>query len=295
MDRPPVYHQPVLVDEVIRWMALRDAGTYCDCTMGGAGHLMAMLRSNRRARFIGIDCDPEAVAWSRKQIQDFAGRCSVLEDNFVNLDLILDRLHVPYLDGMLFDLGVSYHQVTTPDRGFSFERDGPLLMRMSPDIRPLAQRLQRASAVEVARVLKEYGDVRNYRRLGQAIVDGRRDLRTTADLRRLVEHHVPRRFLKKNLHKVFQALRIWTNDELTNLSQGLACGFRRLGGAGRMLVIAYHSGEDRIVKHYFRDLHARGQGRLLHKKALRPGAAEVRANPSARSARLRVIEKCACS
>lgn len=275
-------------------MALRDAGTYCDCTVGGAGHLLAMLRSSGGARFIGIDCDPDAVAWSREQIQDFAGRCSVLQDNFVNLDLILDRLHVPCLDGLLFDLGVSYHQVTTPDRGFSFERDGPLHMRMSPGSRTLAERLRRASMHEVARVLKEYGDVRNYRRLGRAIFDARCDLRTTGDLRRLVEHHVPARYLKKNLHKVFQALRIWTNDELTSLSQGLAGGFRRLCREGRMLVIAYHSGEDRIVKHYFRDLRAKGQGRLLSKKAIRPAEAEVLANHSARSARLRVIEKCAC-
>lgn len=275
-------------------MALRDAGTYCDCTVGGAGHLLAMLRSSGGARFIGIDCDPDAVAWSREQIQGFAGRCSVLQDNFVNLDLILDRLHVPCLDGLLFDLGVSYHQVTTPDRGFSFERDGPLHMRMSPGSRTLAERLRRASMYEVARVLKEYGDVRNYRRLGRAIFDARRDLRTTGDLARLVEHHVPARYLKKNLHKVFQALRIWTNDELTSLSQGLAGGFRRLCREGRMLVIAYHSGEDRIVKHYFRDLRAKGQGRLLSKKAIRPAEAEVLANHSARSAKLRVIEKCAC-
>lgn len=275
-------------------MALRDAGTYCDCTVGGAGHLLAMLRSSGGSRFIGIDCDPDAVAWSREQIQGFAGRCSVLQDNFVNLDLILDRLHVPCLDGLLFDLGVSYHQVTTPDRGFSFERDGPLHMRMSPGSRTLAERLRRASMHEVARVLKEYGDVRNYRRLGRAIFDARRDLRTTGDLRRLVEHHVPARYLKKNLHKVFQALRIWTNDELTSLSQGLAGGFRRLCREGRMLVIAYHSGEDRIVKHYFRDLRAKGQGRLLSKKAIRPAEAEVLANHSARSAKLRVIEKCAC-
>lgn len=275
-------------------MALRDGGTYCDCTMGGAGHLTAMLRSSNTARFIGIDCDPDAVAYSRPQVKKFAGRCSIFEDNFVNLDLILNRLHVPCLDGMLLDLGISYHQVTTPARGFSFERDGPLLMRMSPGYTPLSDRLQSASLPEVVRVLKEYGDVRNYRRLGRAIIDSRTDLKTTGDLRRLIENHVPRRFLKKNLHKVFQALRIWTNDELTNLRRGLATAFRRLCREGRMLVISYHSGEDRIVKHYFRDLRAKGQLRLLSKKAIKPSDAEVLANPSARSAKLRVVEKCAC-
>lgn len=275
-------------------MALRDGGTYCDCTMGGAGHLTALLRNSRKARFIGIDCDPDAVAYSRPLITDFAGRCSIYEDNFINLDLILDRLHVPCLDGILFDLGISYHQVTTPNRGFSFERDGPLLMRMSPGYAPLSDRLKGASLPEVVRVLKEYGDVRNYRRLGRAIIDSRTDLKTTGDLRRVIESHVPRRFLKKNLHKVFQALRIWTNDELTNLRQGLATAFRRLCREGRMLVISYHSGEDRIVKHFFRELRARGQLQLLNKKATKPSDAEVLANPSARSAKLRVVEKCAC-
>lgn len=295
MARQQVFHQPVLVDEVIRWMNLKDEGVYCDCTVGGGGHLLAMLKKTRAAKFVGIDCDPEAVAHSRRVVANYRNRCRIFEDNFINLDLILDKLNVRDVDGVLFDLGVSYHQLTTPARGFSYERKGRLLMNMSPLTVSLSDRLRRVRKNEIIQVLKEFGDVRNYRKLGQSIYDARRNLDSTLELRRLVEDSVPRRFLKKNLQKVFQALRIWTNDELSNLSQALPTAFQRLGKEGRMVVISYHSGEDRIVKRFFRQLKVSGKARLLNKKALKPSEEEIRANPRARSARLRGVEKCAFS
>jgi len=275
-------------------MDLKEDGTYCDCTVGGGGHLVAMLNSTKTAKFIGIDCDPDAISYSRQQIIDFSKRCFLFEDNFINLDLILDKLNIACVNGILFDLGISYHQVTTAVRGFSFEREGRLLMRMSPKYASLYEKLRRASKQEIISVLKEYGDVRGYRRLGQEIYECRAGLTSTLELRRLIEGSVPRRFLKKNLHKVFQALRIWTNDELAYLSQGLVMALRRLDCHGRMLVISYHSGEDRIVKHFFRESKKNGKVRLLSKKAIRPLEDEVGMNPSARSAKLRVVEKCVC-
>lgn len=275
-------------------MALKEGGTYCDCTVGGGGHLVAMLKSTTTAKFIGIDCDPDAIAHSRQQIVNFSKRCVLFEDNFVNLDLILAKLNIAYVSGILFDLGISYHQVTTAARGFSFEREGRLLMRMSPQYLSLSEKLHRASKQEIIKILKEYGDVRNYRRLGQEIYEHRTGLNSTLELRRLVERQVPPRFLKKNLHRVFQALRIWTNNELGNLSQGLNVALQRLGDNGRMLVISYHSGEDRIVKHFFREARKDGKLLLLDKKAIKPAEDEVKANPSARSAKLRVVQKCAC-
>jgi 16S rRNA (cytosine1402-N4)-methyltransferase len=166
---------------------------------------------------------------------------------------------------------------------------------MSPDNPTLGERLRSAQKEEIVRALREYGGVRNYRKIGNRIFELRRTLNTTLELRGVIEDAVPRRFLKKNLHKVFQALRIWINDELENLRQGLGVAYRRLGCQGRMLVISYHSGEDRIVKHYFRELKKRDLIRLLNKKVIRPGKKEIDKNPSARSAKLRVIEKCVSS
>lgn len=283
------------MDEVIDLMELKEDGIYLDCTVGGAGHLMAMLMQTKRTNFIGIDCDPDAVEYSRQRAVAFSNRCRFIENNFINLDLILDELNVKEIDGVLFDLGVSYHQLAVPSRGFSYERDGALLMRMSPLSMPLRKKLRYAHRDEIVRILREYGDVRNYRKLGRRIFDSRSDLKSTRELRELIEDCVPRRFLKKNLQRVFQALRIWTNDELNNLTRGLPVALERLKNRGRMIVISYHSGEDRIVKRFFRGLKAAGAARLLSKKAITPSDNEISMNPQARSAKLRAVEKCECS
>ena len=288
-----MFHQPVLVDEVIHWIDLQDEGVYCDCTVGGAGHLVAMLSRTRKARFVGVDCDPEAIAESRRVTKDFRNRCFLFENNFTNLDLILDEINIKHVKGIFFDLGVSYHQLVTPERGFSFEQDGDLLMRMSPHYPSLREKLLRIREEDLAAVLREYGDVRNYRKMAKQIYGLRRKITTTLDLRRVVEYVVPPRYLKKNLHKVFQALRIWTNNELVNLEEGLSVAFKRLASHGRMLVISYHSGEDRIVKRFFRALKDEARARLLNKKVIKPSDDEITRNPRARSARLRVSEKCA--
>jgi len=292
MARQQVFHQPVLVNEVVHWMNLRDNGVYCDCTAGGAGHLLAMLKSTLHARFIGLDSDPAAVTRSQRAIAVYRNRCFIIQSDFIYLDLILKKMNVPKVDGILFDLGVSYYQLTTPSLGFSFERDGELLMRMSPKTASLQERLRHAGQEELSTVLRNYGDVRNYRKISRMIIEQRDRIRTTLDLRRIVEEAVPRRFLKKNLHRVFQSLRIWVNDELEKLKRGLAVAFGSLNNEGRMLVISYHSGEDRIAKRFFRQLKEEDRLRVLNKKVIKPSADEVRNNPSARSARLRVVERC---
>ncbi len=290
-----VYHQPVLVDEVIKWLNLKASGVYCDCTVGGAGHLMALLKSNKKAFFIGLDWDDEAITYSSKILKPFKGRYALFLENFVNINQVLKKLKLPGIDGALFDLGVSYHQLTTPKRGFSFEHNGPLLMNMSPYMPPLFKKLPYVKKDELVKVLKEFGDVKNYKKLGRTIYEQRTELKTTHQLRELIEKMVPRRYLKKNLHKVFQALRIWTNNELTNLVAGLQAVFESLKLQGRMLVISYHSGEDRLVKNFFRELSRQKKLKLLNKKVIRPTCAEIKENPRARSARLRVAEKCVSS
>lgn len=269
-----------------------DKGFYCDCTVGGAGHLMAMLRATNKAKFIGIDQDPDAIGHAQDKVKLYEKRCFLFEDNFTNLGLILDRLNVKGLAGVLFDLGASYHQLTTPHRGFSFEREGKLLMRMSPKNPTLLEKIKSATKKEIVTVLKEFGDVRNCQKIGTLIFENRKSLRTTFDLRRLIEKTTPKRFLKKNLRKVFQSLRIWVNNELNNIKEGLLTAFERLNFRGRIVVVSYHSGEDRIVKNIFRNLQKKGEMILLNKKVLKPTQDEIRINPRARSAKLRAGEKC---
>ncbi|MEO0137645.1 MAG: 16S rRNA (cytosine(1402)-N(4))-methyltransferase RsmH [candidate division WOR-3 bacterium] len=287
------FHEPVLVAEVIAWMNLKDDGIYCDCTVGGGGHLLKMLEYTRNARFVGIDWDPEAIAYVQKCLGDFRERVDLYEENYIYLDQLAARMNIKGFNGILFDLGASWHQLTTPERGFSFNLEGKLLMQMSPAVFPLYEKLHRTNPVELYGILKEYGDVPNARKLAKFIYQRRNELKTTIDLRRLIERHSPQKLLKKNLHKVFQALRIWTNEELKNLRVGLEKAINLLQPQGRLIVIAYHSGEDRIVKEIFKKFEKNKTLKLLHKKVIRPNAEEVRRNPAARSARMRVGEKCA--
>ena len=291
-----IFHQPVLLVEVLKYMNVaKDQGYFCDCTAGGAGHLLAMLRETKKAKFLAIDWDGDAINYTRTRIEPYHERCFLFEDNFINLGLILDRLGIPHLAGVLLDLGVSYFQLTTANRGFSFDRNGPLSMVMSSQSASLRRKLEHVSQPDMIAILKNYGDVRSYRRIGSEIYKQRKKLKTTGDLREIVERITPKRFLKKELHKVFQALRIWVNNELENLRRGLVLAVERLEPKGRIVVISYHSGEDRIVKNIFRQLHKDGQILLLHKKVIIPSADEIRNNPRARSAKLRVAEKCVLS
>lgn len=288
------YHVPVMVREVIEYMALREDGVYCDCTVGGGGHLCAFLKETRHARFIGIDQDPDAIRYVRRFVAPYTDRCTLIEDNFVNIGLILKQLKISGCDGIFFDLGVSYHQLITPERGFSFDREGDLLMNMSPSSDTLRHKLREASQDELIAMLKQYGDVRGYRRIGTVLFKQRRDITTTSDLRRIVEQHTRGHYKKKNLHRVFQALRIWVNDELGRLRCGLSAAYAALNVGGRLVVISYHSGEDRIVKHTLREWGKGTSMTVLTRKVQRPQQEEVMRNPRARSARLRAGEKCAC-
>lgn len=252
-----------------------------------------MLKQKNNARFIGIDQDPEALDFVSAKLGNFKERVILREGNFANLDKIINELNIKGLDGILFDLGASLHQLTTPERGFSFNLNGKLLMQMSPDSVPLYKKLRAANKEEIFNVLKIYGDVPNAKILARIIFENRHRLNTTLDLRKLVETKTSSRFLKKNLHRIFQAFRIWTNEELKNLKEGLIKAINFLYPEGRLIVISYHSGEDRIVKNIFRDFERKNLIRRLNKKVIRPQLEEIRENPSARSARMRVVEKCA--
>jgi 16S rRNA (cytosine1402-N4)-methyltransferase len=260
---------------------------------------------------IGLDWDEEAIAASREGLSEFGARVQLVRANYVELERVLMSLGVTAVDGVVFDLGVSSRQFDEPERGFSFQREGPLDMRMSRQLGATARDVLRAASLEeLARIFRVYGEEKRARAIARKIVAEREraPLETTIQLARLVEHVLgPKR--GGGIHpatRVFQALRIEVNDELANLRRGLEVATRFLKSGGRLAVISFHSLEDRIVKRFFveessgcicpPDLPVCACGRkevlrIVTRKPVTAGEAEVRANPRARSAKLRVAEK----
>jgi 16S rRNA (cytosine1402-N4)-methyltransferase len=300
------YHIPVLVEQVVELLVPIREGIVVDATFGGGGHtrrLKAALGGN--VRLVGVDRDPEARA------NGAAIGVEVLAGNFADLDHVLDEAGIGTIHGLLFDLGISSRHVDDPDRGFSYRADGPLDMRMdtSSGGPTAADLVNTASVDELTRIISQYGEERLARRIARAIVDGR-PFDRTLPLADTVSRAVPaaRRRVGHPARKTFQALRIAVNGELDAITDGLESGLDRLAVGGRCVVISYHSLEDRIVKRRFAagaegcicppDLPTCVCGvepslSLLTRKAIEPEEAEVAANPRARSARLRAVEKVA--
>ncbi len=307
-------HQAVLHDEVIAALAIRPDGRYVDGTYGRGGHARSILAAlGAHGRLVVLDRDPDAIAAARATL-GADPRVTIIHDEFANL-----RSHVAefdwleQIDGILLDLGVSSPQLDTAARGFSFQQAGPLDMRMNPQHgESAAAWLGRADEAEIARVLWEYGEERHARRIARRIVATRREhpLEDTAALARLIEDCVPAGPRHKHpATRSFQAIRIHVNQELAQLQRFLESIFDLLRVGGRLLVISFHSLEDRIVKRYFRtessprklprrlplpdgDI-AAGVRLKLVGKAIRAGAEELATNPRARSAVLRVAERAA--
>jgi 16S rRNA (cytosine1402-N4)-methyltransferase len=303
-------HSPVMVAEVLAALRPQPGGLYADGTIGGAGHAMAiLLASSPDGRLFGCDRDLEAVEAAERKLAAFSGRFEVRQGNFAEL---AEWLPAGSCDGVLLDLGVSSPQLDKAERGFSFQQDGPLDMRMDRRQELTAARLViDTSAEELARILWDLGGERDARRFARAIVRerDRRRLETTRQLAEIIEQSALRRGRKTHpATKVFQALRMAVNDEIGSLQQGLAGALKILKPGGRLAVITFHSLEDRIVKDFGRarardytftggmDVPELRRPRApelewLQRKAIRPGLAEVAANPRCRSAALRVMEK----
>lgn len=306
-------HRPVLLSPVIAALNVRQDGVYVDATFGRGGHSAAILaRLDDNGRLLMLDKDPAAIAWARARYGDDP-RCRIVHASFADLADIARRedfLHG--VDGVLLDLGVSSPQLEQAERGFSFLRDGPLDMRMDNSTGDdLAQWLERAEPREIRRVLRDYGDERFAGRIAKAIVVAReaaRLPRTTLALANLIEAAVPRSRREPGKHpatRSFQALRINLNDELGDLRRLLDGVCDVLASGGRLVVISFHSLEDRLVKRFMRDRSRIGDlppgvaeppperrpTLRLVAKAQRPDAAEIEANPRARSATLRVAER----
>jgi 16S rRNA (cytosine1402-N4)-methyltransferase len=308
-------HRPVLCDETVDLLTIRRAGpdepvegVYVDATFGRGGHCRRLLEVlGPESRVIGIDRDPEAVAAGAALVAS-DGRLRVVHGSFSELGQVLAGLGIDGVQGVLMDLGVSSPQLDDPSRGFSFRFDGPLDMRMDTSRGiTAAEWLNTAPEADIAMALREYGEERHARRIAAAIVAAR-PLVTTARLVEVVRAAQPRGTPGKHeATRTFQAVRMAVNDELREIETGLALAFASLAPGGRLAVISFHSLEDRLVKRFFRDrctppalprrlpvrgVEARAEARLVT-SGVTASDAETRANPRARSARLRVLEKAA--
>ncbi len=307
LDGGHVYHVPVLLREVVETLRPAVGMRFIDCTLGGGGHSEALLEAG--AEVIGVDQDPEAIAFASARLSRFGARFSSLRSSFGDAPSKLMSMGVCEFDGVLMDLGVSSHQLDTPSRGFSFQSEGPLDMRMNPDgFVTAADLVNTASVDQLERIFKQYGEEPQARRISSRLVKDRavKPFLTTLELARSVESVVPRRGKAHPATRVFQGLRIAVNRELEVLEVGLE-GFRtllKLGG--RMAVITFHSLEDRLVKHFFQQRSAALMDRpewseprsnpdyFFRKVTGKPLTAtelEQRANPRSRSAKLRVVER----
>lgn len=289
-------HEPVLTAEVLQYLRPGRGGVFVDCTVGLGGHARALLEAGA-TRLLGLDRDPQALSRARGVLEPFADRVELVHADYRALDAVLDARGIDLVDGALADLGVSSLQLEAPGRGFSFQRDEPLDMRMDQSAgETAADLLARADEAELADVIYGYGEERFSRRIARAIVHARREapIATTGRLAAIVRRVVPRRGLRIDpATRTFQALRIAVNRELDGLDRFVETAVRRLRAGGRLVAITFHSLEDRIVKHALRALAQRTEPlvTVLTRKPVGASDEEVERNPRARSAKLRAAER----
>lgn len=310
-------HQPVLLREAIEHLAVRPEGIYLDATVGGGGHALEIARrlSPQKGRLLALDLDPQALKAARKRLQGYLDRVELIRANYADLERVLDERGIARLDGALFDLGLSSLQLADPSRGFSFRQEAPLDMRFDPQSPLTARKILNESPKEaLIKIIKGYGEEHWAVRIASEIVRARKKtpIETTRQLVEIIERAIPKPAQRayrqgRGIHpatRTFQALRIAVNDELGNLQRGLEAAFSRLKPQGRLVVISFHSLEDRLVKRFMREK-ARGCtcppelpvcrcGRAPEAEVLgrvMPTSEEIARNPRARSARLRALRK----
>jgi 16S rRNA (cytosine1402-N4)-methyltransferase len=290
-------HEPVMVAEVLEHLAPGRSGVFVDCTVGSGGHTQALLEGGA-SRVIGLDRDREALAEAGAALIPYGDRVELVHTDYRRLEEVLEARGLTEVDGVLADLGVSSIQLDAPGRGFSFRRDEPLDMRMDATAgATAAEAIGEADERTLADVIYEFGEERYARRIARAIVAARArgPIGTTGRLADVVRRAIPRTGHARidPATRTFQAFRIWVNRELEGLDVFLGVSARRLRPGGRMAVIAFHSLEDRIVKHALRALQTAGDVgvTVLTKRPVVPGEAEVERNPRARSAKLRAAER----
>ncbi|MBQ8468913.1 MAG: 16S rRNA (cytosine(1402)-N(4))-methyltransferase RsmH [Clostridia bacterium] len=304
-------HVPVLLEECMQGLNLKDNGIYVDCTLGGAGHSFHILSRTNGSKLVGIDRDAEALAASKKRLSEFGDRVTYVHDNFKNLVQILKDNKIEKVDGILVDLGVSSYQLDNSERGFSYRADAKLDMRMDKSQKLSAYEVVNTySAEKLRQIIKDYGEEKFATSIANKIdkVRKAKPIETTQELKEIILSSVPRyrgNDGSSNVQRTFQAIRIEVNGELDELGQFLVDATHSLKKGGRLAVISFHSLEDRIVKHTFRDLSTdcicppnlpicvcghRAEAKLIG-KMITAGENELKQNSRSSSAKLRVIEK----
>ncbi|PIU41613.1 MAG: 16S rRNA (cytosine(1402)-N(4))-methyltransferase [Candidatus Omnitrophica bacterium CG07_land_8_20_14_0_80_42_15] len=292
-------HTPVMAGEVIENLKLKPGNIVVDCTVGGGGHSAKILEKIvPGGMLIGIDQDDESLKAASQRLSPYQGSYKLVQDNFRNLNSIFENINVDKVDSALFDLGVASMHFDTPYRGFSIRNEGPLDMRMDRRQTLTAHRIVNTFSYEkLAQILYEYGEERKSRRIASFIVEVRKKkpIDTTAELAKLIEKaYYGKGYLSHRIHpatRTFLALRLAVNDELEALKEGLVAAIGHLRGGAVIAVISFHSLEDRIVKHMFKEYAKEGKLKIITKSPLRPSRVEIIENPRARSAKLRVGER----
>lgn len=306
------YHTPVLLEECITGLCMKPDGVYLDCTLGGGGHFKEIVKRLDSGTAIGIDRDSEAVEWVKKNLSDRQSKIILEQCRFSEFDTVLKNHCITAVDGILMDLGVSSRQIDDVNRGFSYKESGALLdMRMNAsDTVSAADIIANSSKKQLAKILEEFGEVMNSERMAEAFIrfSKIKALNTTGDLKECLEKEYGAPLKFKVLSKVFQAFRIAVNNELSELELCLQKTITWLKKGGRLVIIAYHSLEDRIVKEFLKNNEGHctcppyqlvcscesvALFKRINKKVIIPLEKEVQVNPRARSARLRIAEKTA--
>jgi len=302
------YHEPVMVKEVIESLLVSKTGIYVDCTVGGAGHSYAILKETD-AFLVGIDCDDQALQYAEKRLAEFGSRKVLIRANFADLGKILKDLNIEKVDGVLLDLGVSSHQLDTEQRGFSFNQQALLDMRMDRSLKISAYDIVNSFAQdELEKIIRFYGEEKMAARIARAISKKRQQspIETTTELAAIIASCMPAKLKWQKIHpatRTFQAIRIAVNNELDNIRPAIDAAAEALKPGGRLCVISFHSLEDRIVKNEIRFLggvcicpkdipfcvcQKEAKLKNLTPKVIVPSAEEIEANPRARSSKLRV-------
>lgn len=305
-------HKSVLLEECIQNMNIKENCIYVDGTLGGAGHSYEILKSlNATGMLIGIDRDTEAIKAAKERLKEFSN-FQIVHDNHANILNILKELDIEGVDGILLDLGVSSYQLDEASRGFSYMNDAPLDMRMNRDDKISAYNIvNEYSEEKLAKIFFDYGEEKYSKSIAKNIVQKReeKNIETTLELVEIIKSSMPKKALNEKQHpakRVFQAIRIEVNEELTKLKQAIIDSIMALNDGGRLLVITFHSLEDKIVKHTYEELvgkctcpndfpvcvcNYKSFGKIVNKKPIISNAEELQDNPRARSAKLRVFER----
>lgn len=294
-------HKTVLLHEAIDGLEIKKGDIFVDGTLGGGGHSEEVCkRFGDSVVMIGIDLDPEAIARTQARLSSYKCNIRYAEGSFRNIDTILDSVGVAHADKILLDIGLSSNQFEDSGRGFSFQKNEPLIMSFKKDLKPTdltAREIVNTWDMEnIQTILEGYGEEQFAWKIAKAIVARREEkpIETTFDLVEIIKIATPKFYHHKKIHpatKTFQALRITVNDEIQSLKDGLVKGFERLNKGGRLAVISFHSLEDRAVKQYFKSLIDSKVGNRVTKKPILPTKEEISENPRSRSAKLRIIEK----